>query len=150
MKVGDPAPDFEAPLPDGTSWKLSGQRGKPLVLYFYPKDFTGGCTKEACQFRDAYETLNGTLKAQIVGVSRDDGVTHERFRKEHSLPFPLLPDPGGRIAKLYGATHLGGLIPLTARVTYVIDGVGVIRGIFHHEFAIGRHVKDVEACLKAL
>jgi peroxiredoxin Q/BCP len=149
-KVGDPLPEFEAALPDGGVWKSSEQRGKPLVLYFYPKDFTSGCTKEACQFRDAYETLNGALGADIVGISRDDGERHEAFRKEYKLPFPLLSDPGGRIAALFGATHLGGLLPLTKRVTYVVDAGGTIRGVFHHEFAIGRHVKEVQACLESL
>jgi peroxiredoxin Q/BCP len=149
-RVGDPLPDFEARLPDGGVWRSAERRGRPLVLYFYPKDFTAGCTREACDFRDAYEELHGKLGAELVGISRDDGTRHERFRAEHRLPFPLLSDPGGAIAARFGATHLGGLLPLTKRVTFVADAAGVIRGVFHHELAIGRHVRKVRECLERM
>jgi len=150
LRAGDPSPAFEGKLSDGTVWKSSEHRGHAVVLYFYPRDFTSGCTKEACQFRDAYESLHEDLGAEIIGVSRDPVETHERFRAEHRLPFPLLSDPGGSISKLFGATHLGGLIPLTKRITFVIGPDGRIEGAFHHEFAVGLHLEKVRDCLERM
>lgn len=150
LRAGDPLPSFEGKLSDGTVWKSADRRGRSLVLYFYPKDFTSGCTKEACQFRDAYQDLNVGLEADIVGVSRDPVETHARFRAELRLPFPLLADTDGSIARLFGATHLWGLVPLAKRVTFVADPEGIVRGVFHHELAVGRHVREVRECLERI
>jgi peroxiredoxin Q/BCP len=116
----------------------------PVVLYFYPKDFTPGCTKEACLFRDAFEDLAG-LGATIVGVSADDGESHRRFAERYQLPFPLLSDPDRALAKAYGIVRPLGLG--ARRVTFVIGADGKIRGLFHHELSMSRHVTDVKALL---
>ena len=150
LKTGDTVPEVAAPLHDGGEFSTTKLRGRPYVLYFYPKDFTSGCTKEACQFRDAYPDLNVGLEADIVGVSRDPVETHARFRAEHRLPFPLLADTDGSIARLFGATHLWGLVPLTKRVTFVADPEGILQGVFHHELAVGRHVREVRECLERI
>lgn len=120
--VGDRAPPFELPNQDGEMVSLMDFEGQPLVLYFYPGDFTPGCTSEACSFRDAFEDLRD-LDAAVVGVSEDPPDSHADFRRKHELPFDLLSDVDGRVAEAYGAD---GFFK-TRRVTFVIDGDGVIR-----------------------
>ncbi len=148
LRVGTIAPDFTAQLDDGTTFSLAEQRGmRNVVLYFYPKDFTTGCTAEACGFRDNYDEI-GAYDAEIYGVSRDGEERHQAFRKRHTLPFRLIADPERKVIGLYGAR---GLIPgMTARVTYVIDKEGVIRAAMRHDLLIGRHVTEVIAALKGL
>jgi len=147
LAVGSTAPDFSATLDDGTPFKLSEFRGKQnVVLYFYPKDFTPGCTKEACSFRDSYDEI-AAYDAIIFGVSGDDTSSHARFRETHRLPFPLIPDPDKAIIKLYEAKGTFGL--MTARATYVIDKMGVIRAAIRHDFRVGEHVPEVLAALEA-
>lgn len=150
LKAGVAAPSFSGTLSDGSAWSSEARRGKPLVVYFYPKDFTSGCTKEACAFRDIYDVLRRDFDAEILGVSRDDVESHARFKAEHRLPFPLLADPAGTVSELFGVNRFWGLIPFVKRVTFVIDRDGLIRGVFHHELAIGRHVQDVRDCLASL
>lgn len=144
------APDVSGTLQDGSQFTLSSARGRPLVLYFYPRDFTPGCTREACSFRDAHEELVGVHGARVIGVSRDSPESHARFVREYKLPFDLLSDPDGRIARAFGAAYLGGLLPLTRRMTFVIDAQGIVRGIFRHELSVERHVEDVRRCLQTL
>ena len=147
LAVGAVAPDFSATLDDGTPFKLSEFRGKQnVVLYFYPKDFTPGCTKEACSFRDNYAEI-AAYDAVIYGVSGDSTDSHARFRETHSLPFPLIPDPGKEIIRLYEAKGTFGL--MTARATYVIDKTGVIRAAIRHDFRVSEHVPEVLAALEA-
>lgn len=141
LKTGDPLP----PPPEGTSWPPG-----PLVIYFYPKDFTGVCTKEACQFRDIYDVLRKDFGAELIGVSRDSEESHERFKAEHRLPFRLIADRAGTLSKAFGVERLWGLIPFVKRVTFVADKAGVIRGVFHHELDAARHVRDVRECLETL
>ena len=148
LKAGDPLPPFSGTLPDGTPWSSEAARGRPLVVFFYPRDFTSVCTKEACAFRDIYDVLRKEFGAEIVGISRDSAERHARFKAEHRLPFPLLADDG-RISKLFGVARLWGLIPLVKRVTFVADGAGVLRGVFHHELDVEAHLRDVRACLSA-
>jgi peroxiredoxin Q/BCP len=150
LSVGSRAPDFSAPLSNGTTFTMASARGRPLVLYFYPKDFTPGCTREACNFRDAHSDLVGAYDARVIGVSKDSPASHAAFIKEHALTFDLVSDSDGAIARAYGALHLGGLLPLTKRITYVIDGEGIVRGVFHHELAIDNHVKGVRDALASL
>ncbi len=150
LTIGSPIPDVSGTLDDGSLWRSSDARGHPLVIYFYPKDFTPGCTREACTFRDAREELVGLYGAEIVGVSRDDDASHARFVEKHSLPFRLLADPDGRITKAFGATLLAGLLPVSRRVTYVVDGSGVVRGVFDSMFQAERHVDEVRACLETI
>jgi peroxiredoxin Q/BCP len=148
LSLGQTAPDASGQLPDGSTFTVRGARGRALVLFFYPKDFTGGCTREVCGFRDAFADL--TDAARVVGVSPDDVATHNRFIEAHRLPYELVADTGGAMATAYGTKRLGGLIPLQKRITYVIDADGIVRGIFHHELDVDAHVADVRRCLATL
>lgn len=150
LTIGSKIPDVEGPLPDGSIWRSADAKGHPLVIYFYPKDFTPGCTREACSFRDAREELVGLHGAEIVGVSRDTPDSHAKFIAKHRLPFQLVADEDGKITKAFGATILGGLLPISKRVTYVADADGIVRGVFDHTFAAERHVEDVRECLMAM
>ena len=148
LKEGTTAPEFEGELDDGSMFKLADYRGqKNVVLYFYPKDFTPGCTREACNFRDEMEDIE-EHDAIVVGVSKDSAESHRRFREQHKLPFPLVADPDKRIIKLYEAEGLLGL--MTARVTYIIDKEGTIQKAFRHDLDIGKHLKDTHAALESV
>lgn len=151
LNVGDLAPDFTARTAEGTNLTLSEYRGrKNVVLYFYPKDFTPGCTAEACSFRDVYDELAGA-DTEVVGVSLDDEASHARFATKHGLKFPLVSDPGGEIARSYGAMGmLGGLLGTAKRMTFVIDKQGRIRAVLHHEIRVGKHVEEARAVLASL
>lgn len=141
LRPGTRAPDFEGVLDDGSHFRLSDALARQIVvLYFYPKDFTGGCTREACSFRDNFEAITDR-GAMIVGVSADDEDSHSRFREKHSLPFPLLADTGKSIVDAYDARGLFGLG--IGRITYVIDRTGTIRAAFRHDVLIGKHVPRV-------
>ena len=147
LRPGTPAPQFTATLDDGSTFDLASYRGaKNVVLYFYPKDFTAGCTKEACAFRDDYSEIT-RHNAVLVGVSSDDEASHGAFREKHRLPFPLIADPGREIIGLYDAR---GLLGMTARVTYVVDTAGIVRAAFRHEILIGRHRSAVVKALEAI
>ena len=151
IQVGDRAPEFTASTQDGRTIRLADYREKQaVVLFFYPKDNTAICTREACSFRDAREEIVGLYGAEVVGVSRDTPDSHARFIAKHRLPFPLVSDPDGSITKAFDAQMLGGIIPVSRRVTYVVDGEGVVRGVFTHTFAAEQHVDDVRACLASL
>lgn len=148
LKEGASAPEFEAQFEDGQAFRLSDYRSKKnVVLYFYPKDFTPGCTREACAFRDNYSDVE-QHDAVIVGVSTDSAESHQRFRERHDLQFPLIPDPEKRVVKLYDADGLLGF--LTARVTYVIDKEGTVRAALRHDFAVGRHLPEVLDALRSI
>jgi peroxiredoxin Q/BCP len=148
VKPGERAPDFSMPDAEGRSFRLSERRGKtPVVLYFYPKDDTPGCTKEACGFRDQYEDFV-RLGAEVVGVSSDSSASHQRFAAKHRLPFTLLADEGGTVRRLYGVpANLGGLIP--GRVTFVIDREGIVRHVLNSQLDAKRHVAESLASLGA-
>ena len=150
LPVGSKAPDVEGRLADGSTWSSRDHRGRPLVVYFYPKDFTPGCTREACAFRDAREELVGLFGAEVVGVSRDSHETHARFAETHRLPFALVADPDGAITRAFDAQLFMGILPLSKRVTYVVDAEGTIRGVFDHQRAAERHVDEVRECLASL
>ncbi len=148
LKEGVIAPDFSAILDNGQRFKLSAYKGeKNIVLYFYPRDFTPGCTRQACLFRDNYSEL-GQYDAVIIGISNNTDESHRKFRDKYRLPFPLIADPGKKLIELYEAKGLLGL--LTARVTYVIDKAGVIRRVLRHDFAVGRHWPETLDALSAL
>jgi peroxiredoxin Q/BCP len=150
LTIGSKIPDVTGLLPDGSVWRSADAKGHPLVIYFYPKDFTPGCTREACTFRDAREELVGLHGAEIVGVSRDTPESHARFIAKHRLPFQLVSDGDGTVTKAFGATLLAGLVPVSRRVTYVVDGEGVVRGVFDNMFAAEQHVEEVRGCLRAI
>ena len=146
LKVGQQAPDFEAQLDDGSTLRLADYRGKKnVVLYFYPADFTAGCTQQACSFRDSYAAI-GTYDAIIVGVSRDSAETHRSFKEQHHLSYPIITDPDGRLEQVYDVKS--SLAMVRPRVTYVIDKTGLIGSAFRHDIAIGRHLRDTLNALK--
>ena len=147
LKPGDQAPDFSLPTATGETFRLSDYRGKrAVVLFFYPKDDTPGCTAEACSFRDQYEDFL-ELGAEVVGVSSDSESSHLRFAKKHGLPFPLLADAGGRLRKLYQVPRaLLGLLP--GRVTYVIDKDGVVQYVFDSLSRATDHVAQAREVLQ--
>jgi peroxiredoxin Q/BCP len=146
--VGDEAPDFELLDRSGRAVRLRDYRGKqPVVLYFYPKDDTPGCTKEACSFRDQYEEFQ-RLGAEVIGVSSDSPESHARFVQKYELPFRLLSDRGGAARKAYGVPATMWLIP--GRVTFVIDTAGVVRHVFNSQAQATRHVSEALDVLRAL
>jgi peroxiredoxin Q/BCP len=148
VQVGDKAPDFELPDQSGNMVKLGDYLGKKaVVLYFYPKDFSHGCTKEACAFRDSYEQFKD-LGAEVVGVSSDTQESHGLFSTKLGLPFMLLSDEGGRVRKLYGVPASLGLLP--GRVTYVIDKSGIVRHIFNSQIDAEQHMHESLRILKTL
>ena len=128
VPVGEAAPAFMLQDQTGRVRQLSEYRGHPVVLYFYPRDATPGCTTEACAFRDAWDRLQST-GAVVLGVSTDDVESHRRFHDEHQLPFELLADPDGRVAQQYGVPMRMGM---TARVTFLIDEEGVVRHVWEN------------------
>ena len=142
-KAGEPAPDFSLPDQDGRNRSLSEFRGKWLVLYFYPKDDTPGCTRQACAFRDGRNQL-AALGAQVVGVSVDDVESHLDFAKEHRLPFPLLADAGGAVAARYGSLRDLGLIKFARRNTFLIDPQGCIAMVYLSASPAGNAQEVVE------
>ncbi|MCX6026837.1 MAG: thioredoxin-dependent thiol peroxidase [Chloroflexi bacterium] len=129
LKPGDMAPDFELVSDEGTKVRLSSLRGRKVVLYFYPKDDTPGCTKQACGFRDAYADLE-SVEAVVVGVSPDSPESHTRFKRKFRLPFTLLSDPDHTVASHYGAwgekTLYGKKFEGILRSHFVLDEGGVI------------------------
>jgi peroxiredoxin Q/BCP len=145
LKVGAQAPDFTAEASTGQRLSLGELRGRYVVLYFYPKAFTPGCTLETRLFRDNYDEIRA-LGAEVVGVSVDDLATQCRFAAAQSVRFPLLSDPDLTIAGAYGVRW--PLVPLDKRVTFVLDKNGVIRAVFRHEFQISRHLDDVVRFLR--
>jgi thioredoxin-dependent peroxiredoxin len=148
LQVGQQAPDFTLPTQAGGQVSLAAYRGsKVVVLYFYPKDFTAGCTKEACTFRDNYEVFTDA-GAEVIGVSGDSADKHGEFATKHQLPFVLAADTDGSVRKAYGVPKTMGLLP--GRVTYVIDRDGVVRNVFNSQTAIGRHVDEALAVVKQL
>jgi peroxiredoxin Q/BCP len=144
--VGSKALDFTLPSQSGELVSLKDFIGtKPVVLFFYPKDDTPGCTKQACAFRDDYEEF-GNLDAEVIGVSSDSVDSHRRFASKHALPFTLLSDEGGKVRKLYGVQNSFGLFP--GRVTYVIDENGVVRHIFSSQLGVEKHVEEALQALR--
>ena len=146
IEVGDKAPDFDLPDQFGNIVKISSYKGKRhIVLYFYPKDDTPGCTAEAIAFRDSYADFKD-VGAEIIGISRDDEESHRAFMVKCDLPFILLSDTDGKVRKLYGVSKTLGLI--SARVTFVIDKEGVIRHIFSSHLNPTKHVAEAMRFLK--
>ena len=147
-EVGKPAPDFNLPDQNGKLHVLKDYRGKWLVLYFYPKDDTPGCTKEACAFRDDLAQIS-ELGAQVVGVSVDDSESHAAFAKKYHLPFPLLADKNGVVAGSYGALMNLGFMKVARRYTFLIDPQGVV-GKVYLSVETSRHSKEIIEDLQKL
>jgi peroxiredoxin Q/BCP len=152
IEEGAKAPDFTLPTHDGSKLKLSSLKGTPVVLYFYPKDDTPGCTKEACGFRDAKAKL-AKFDAVVLGVSPDTPESHEKFRKKFSLPFALLADVDHKVAEKYGAWReknmYGKKSMGIARSTFIIDAEGRVAKVFRAVKADG-HDAQVLAALETL
>ena len=151
LKAGDTAPDFSLPSGTGESIALKSLRGKQVVLYFYPKDDTPGCTKEACGFRDDITRIE-QANTVVLGVSTDDLTSHQKFSKKYGLPFTLLSDENAAVSKaygvykqksMYGKTHWG-----IERSTFVIDERGKLKAVFP-KVKVEGHVEDVMNVLGA-
>jgi len=139
LKIGQKAPDFTLPSTSGKLFSLSKElSGKPCVIYFYPKDFTGGCTAQACEFRDQFEDFRD-LDLPVIGISRDDIPTHLRFKKTHNLPFELLSDTAGKVCASYDA--LVPLIRIPKRITYLLDKNHQIKDVFQDMLDAKAHIK---------
>jgi peroxiredoxin Q/BCP len=148
VDVGSKAPDFALPSQMGKMVSLSDFLDrKPLVLFFYPKDDTPGCTKEACAFRDDHEEF-GKLDAEVIGISSDSVESHNSFAARHDLPFTLLSDEEGKVRKLYGVPNTLGLFP--GRVTYVIDAEGTVRHVFASQLDVQKHVEEARKALSSV
>jgi len=147
LKAGDPAPDFEGPTSDGSKLGLRNFVGKKnVVLYFYPKDDTPGCTKEACSFRDNLQPIRD-MGAEIIGVSLDSIQSHSKFASKYGLSFPLISDKDKRIANAYGVLKDTGAS--TNRVTFVIDKTGKVAKVFP-KVDVTKHTEEVVSALKEL
>ncbi len=143
VAVGKPAPSLDAKAHDGTRVNLAALKGKPVVVYFYPKDETPGCTKEACSFRDAWSDLS-KANVVLVGVSTDTAESHKAFAAHHKLPFHLVSDPDGAIAKSFGVPNNNGFL---GRQTFVIDKDGNVKKVYR-DVDVSKHAADVLADVK--
>ncbi len=144
---GTPLPPITLPDQDGKPVDLASFRGKAIVLFFYPADHTPGCTAEVCSFRDAYQDFEDA-GAVVLGVSKDAGTRHQMFIAKHDLPFPLLTDKGGKVAKLLGIPKKWGI--MGGRVTLVIDSEGIVRHTFENQFQATKHIPEALQALQAL
>lgn len=148
IKVGDKAPDFTLTSATGEKVSLKDFYGKKsVVLYFYPKDDTPGCTAESCAFRDSYEVFK-EIGAEVIGVSGDSPESHRQFARKYNLPFILLSDTDNKLRQLYGVPATLFILP--GRVTYVIDKEGVVRHIFDSMMNFKGHVEAALKTLKAI
>jgi len=141
LEVGDTIPSFTLKNQLGVEINIDTFRGKKaMVIYFYPKDDTPGCTKEACKFRDEFEAFTD-LDVEVIGISADNVTSHLKFAKKYRLPFTLLSDTKNKVRKLFGVPKsMLGLIP--GRVTYVINRDGIIIHIFNSQFGAEKHIKE--------
>lgn len=152
VEVGSPAPDFTLPADGGASVTLSAFRGRPVILYFYPKDDTSGCTKEACGFRDLFPDFS-SADAVVIGVSKDGVKSHDKFKEKYQLPFSLVSDEDVTLAQAYGVwvekSMYGRKYMGMDRATFLIDREGVVRQAWRKVKVTG-HVEAVLKALKAL
>lgn len=151
LEIGDKAPDFTLPTDGAGTVRLSDLKGQHVVLYFYPKDDTSGCTAEACQFRDLLPKF-GRSDAAVIGISRDSITSHDKFKKKYKLPFTLAADEQGKVTERYGVwvqkSMYGRKYMGIERSTFLIDGKGVIRGIWR-KVKVPGHAEEVLNAIKA-
>jgi peroxiredoxin Q/BCP len=148
INVDDKAPDFTLPSNTGENVTLSQFLGKKnIVLFFYPKDESRGCTKEACAFRDSYEVFKD-LGAEVLGINAGDSESHQEFVNKYMLPFKLLVDRDNKVRQMYGVPSTLGIIP--GRVTYIIDKKGIVRHIFSSQFQPEKHIEEAINVLRTL
>ena len=145
--VGSLVPEFSLPDQNGNTYHLSSVLGKKnIVIYFYPKDDSPGCTKEACKFRDQYEIFK-EIDAEIIGMSSDDVASHKHFAEKYHLPYTLLSDNNNEVRQLFGVpSNLLGLLP--GRVTYVVNKQGMVIHIFNSQIDAGKHIEESIKALK--
>ena len=152
VEIGQKAPDFTLPTDGNGNVTLSALKGKKVVLYFYPKDDTSGCTAEACGFRDAFPDYGGTGSV-VIGISKDAVASHDKFKKKHQLPFILASDEGGKVTEgygvwveksMYGRKYMG-----IERATFLIDKDGVVRNVWH-KVKVPGHVAEVLKAVQSL
>jgi len=152
VELGSKAPDFTMSTDGNGSVTLSKLKGKKVVLYFYPKDDTSGCTAEACGFRDSFPDYSGA-GAVVIGISKDSVASHDKFKKKHNLPFILASDAGSDVCEKYGTwvekSMYGRKYMGIERCTFLLDGEGVVRGVWH-KVKVPGHVDEVLKALKAL
>jgi thioredoxin-dependent peroxiredoxin len=151
LEIGDNAPDFTLPTDGVGTMRLSDLKGQNVVLYFYPKDDTSGCTAEACQFRDLFPKF-GRTDTTVIGISRDSIASHDKFKKKYKLPFTLASDEQGKVTERYGVwvqkSMYGRKYMGVERSTFLIDGKGVIRGIWR-KVKVPAHAEEVLNAIKA-
>ncbi len=153
LDAGDPAPEFDLPRDGGGRLALADLKGRPAVIYFYPKDDTPGCTKEACGFRDSWQALQDA-GVQVVGVSKDSVKRHDTFRSKYDLPFPLISDGEGTLAQAFGVlvdktTPSGKPTTSVQRSTFLLDAEGVVRKAWP-KVKVAGHVDEVLAAVREL
>ena len=150
--IGTPAPEFNMPTDGGGNISLSALKGRKVVLYFYPKDDTPGCTKEACGFRDALPDFSA-VEAAVIGVSKDSVAKHDKFKAKHDLPFTLASDADGSVCEAYGTwvekSMYGKKYMGIDRATFLIDGDGVLKGVWR-KVKVPGHVEEVLEAAQAL
>ena len=146
IREGDHAPAFTLPDQHGEPVSLTDLRGRWVVVYFYPKDDTPGCTAESCSFRDAHEDFSDA-GADVLGISSDGVDSHLAFATKHGLPFRLLSDVDGEVRKAFGTPKTLGILP--GRVTYVIDPEGIVRKVFSSQTGATRHHREALAAIEA-
>lgn len=139
LKIGDQAPLFKLPSTGGGQFDLS-QKKSPLILYFYPKDFTPGCTTEACSFRDSF-TIFKNLDVEVVGISTDTLAKHQKFKETHSLPFELLSDVSGQVCKAYKSYI--PILSIAKRVTYLLDADHKIVAVYSNLLGAENHIRQM-------
>jgi thioredoxin-dependent peroxiredoxin len=148
VQVGDRVPTFSLPTQSGNTVNFEDFIGKStVVLYFYPKDDTPGCTAEACSFRDSYEVFK-QAGAEVIGISSDSAESHQKFASKHSLPFVLISDKGGVVRKLFGVPSTMGILP--GRVTYIIDKQGIVQHIFNDMLNAQKHITEALKVVKEI
>jgi peroxiredoxin Q/BCP len=147
VTINKTAPNFTLPADNGDKISLRDLRGKQVILYFYPKDDTSGCTKEACGFRDALPKFS-KVKAEIIGISKDNITSHQKFKQKYALPFILLSDKDGKVCEAYGVwvdkSMYGRQYKGIERSTFLIDAQGIIRQIWR-KVKVDGHVEEVLA-----
>ena len=148
LETGQAAPDFQLNDQNGETHSLEKYRGQWVVLYFYPKDDTPGCTKQACAFRDDYKTIS-SQNTQVLGISVDTSERHAKFAEKYNLPFPLLADKKGQVARSYQAITSLGFIKLAKRHTFIVDPSGTIK-IIYRKVDVATHSNQILADLKKL
>lgn len=152
IEEGAKAPDFTMPTDGGGEVSLAALAGKTVVLYFYPRDDTPGCTKEACAFRDLHPALE-KLDAVVIGVSKDSIVAHDKFKAKYDLNFPLAADTDGAVCEAYGVwvekNMYGRKSMGIERSTFLIDGTGTVRKIWR-KVKVDGHAEAVKAAIDAL